>query len=129
MRIMEPFHWLMGVVLLAQESNPSQLVRLCGAHPGAARWRAIQNTEPPLGRPRGAQWGRRPLGGSIGDTFVAKCPGRLLELVELLAGCASGTHGKDRDSNSNWLCGLWLCVDIYEHMIPPVSLLSCEMEL
>jgi hypothetical protein len=73
MRIMEPFHWLMGVVLLAQESNPSQLVRLCGAHPGAVE--AIH----PLGRlrGRGAQWGRRPLGGSIGDTFVAKSPERL----------------------------------------------------
>ena len=89
----------MGIGLLAQESNPSQLVRLCGAHPDAVG--AIH----PIGHPA-APSGADGRSEARSETRLLRYLLNGLELVELMAGCASGTHGKDMDSSGMLISAL-----------------------
>ena len=89
----------MGIGLLAQESNPSQLVRLCGAHPDAVG--AIH----PIGHPT-APGGADGRSEARSETRLLRYLLNGLELVELMAGCASGTHGKDMDSSGMLISAL-----------------------
>ena len=54
-----------------------------------------------------APW-QRPIGGSVArsETRLLRYLLNGLELVELMAGCASGTHGKDMDSSGMLISAL-----------------------